>query len=91
MPLSVHQALSAFENNKSAVVNTEVGRLREATQLMNRYVSIPGLALLKPCFCSHCPDDMMGVYQISQVMSLELYFFRMYPDVTGVVFLFHVS
>ncbi|KAI0233522.1 Programmed cell death 6-interacting protein [Lamellibrachia satsuma] len=35
MPLSVHQALSAFENNKSAVVNTEVGRLREATQLMN--------------------------------------------------------
>ena len=36
VPLAVHQSLMAFEGRKAEIVNTEVGRLREATQLMNR-------------------------------------------------------
>ena len=45
MPLAVHQALMGFENNKATVVNTEVGRLREATELMNRWVKQTPLPL----------------------------------------------
>ena len=41
VPLAVHQALMAFENRKAAIVNAEVGRLRENTQLLN------GLVLLE--------------------------------------------
>ena len=36
VPLAVHQALTSFEGRKGEVVNMQVGRLREATQLMNR-------------------------------------------------------
>ncbi|CAH1241324.1 PDCD6IP [Branchiostoma lanceolatum] len=35
VPLAVHQALTGYETRKADVVNKEVGRLREATQLMN--------------------------------------------------------
>jgi len=35
VPLAVHQAMVAVDNKKSAIVNAEVGRLREHTQLMN--------------------------------------------------------
>ncbi|CAL1536222.1 unnamed protein product [Lymnaea stagnalis] len=35
VPLPVHEALTAFENRKSQIVSMEVGRLRNATELMN--------------------------------------------------------
>lgn len=38
VPLSVHLALLAFNNRKSEIVNMEIGRLREATQLLNGLV-----------------------------------------------------
>lgn len=37
VPIPVYEALSAFENRKTQIVNTEIGRLREQTQLMNRW------------------------------------------------------
>lgn len=36
VPLPVYEALTAFENRKTQIMNTEIGRLREQTQLMNR-------------------------------------------------------
>lgn len=38
VPLAVHEALQAFEAHKAEVVNREIGRMREATTLMNGYV-----------------------------------------------------
>ena len=38
VPLSVHVALQAFESRKSEIVNREIARSREATQLLNRHV-----------------------------------------------------
>ncbi|XP_077996872.1 programmed cell death 6-interacting protein-like [Glandiceps talaboti] len=35
VPLSVHQAVTAFDNRKAEIVNREVGRLRDKTQFMN--------------------------------------------------------
>ncbi|XP_064594708.1 programmed cell death 6-interacting protein-like isoform X2 [Liolophura sinensis] len=35
VPLEVHNALMAFENRKAEIINLEVSRLRDATQLMN--------------------------------------------------------
>lgn len=35
VPIPVYEALSAFDNRKTQIVNTEIGRLREQTQLMN--------------------------------------------------------
>jgi len=37
VPLAIQQALTVFENRRAELVNREIGRLREATQLMNRY------------------------------------------------------
>jgi len=37
VPLAIQQAVTMFENRRAEVVNCEIGRLREATQLMNRY------------------------------------------------------
>lgn len=45
VPLAVTQALSAFDVRKKAIVDAEVGRLREHTQLMN------GCALLTRFLC----------------------------------------
>ena len=36
VPLAVHSALQMFEGRKGEIVNVEIGRLREATQLLNR-------------------------------------------------------
>ena len=36
VPLSVHNATVAYDNRKAEIINREVGKLREATQLMNR-------------------------------------------------------
>jgi len=37
VPLAIQQALTMFESRRAEVVNREIGRLREATQLMNRF------------------------------------------------------
>ena len=37
VPLAIQQALTMFENRRAEVVNREISRLREATQLMNRF------------------------------------------------------
>jgi programmed cell death 6-interacting protein len=36
MPVAVHQALAAFDVRKTEIVNTEIMKLRESTQLLNR-------------------------------------------------------
>ena len=38
VPMAVHNALQAYESRKGEIINFEVGRLREGTQLMNRLV-----------------------------------------------------
>lgn len=35
VPLAVHNAISVYESKKSQLVNTEIGRMRDATQTMN--------------------------------------------------------
>jgi len=37
VPLAVQQAVTMFESRRAGLVNGEIGRLREATQLLNRY------------------------------------------------------
>jgi len=37
VPMAVHNALVAYENRKAEIVNFEIGRLREGTQLINRF------------------------------------------------------
>lgn len=37
-PLSIQNALSLFESRKIDVVNLERGRMRESTEIMNKYV-----------------------------------------------------
>jgi programmed cell death 6-interacting protein len=39
VPLSIHNALTSFENQKAAVANQEIARLREGTQFLNRYLN----------------------------------------------------
>lgn len=36
VPMAVHNALVAYESRKAEIINMEVGRLREGTQLINR-------------------------------------------------------
>ncbi len=40
MPVAVHQALAAFDVRKAEIVNGEVNRMREQTQLMNGYEAV---------------------------------------------------
>jgi len=40
VPMQVHQAMSAYENNKAAIINQEIAKLREATQFLNGYVTL---------------------------------------------------
>jgi len=47
VPLAIQQALTMFENRRAELVNREIGRLREATQLMNRFKET--LNLLQKC------------------------------------------
>lgn len=42
VPMAVHNALQAYESRKGEIINFEVGRLREGTQLMNRSVNLKG-------------------------------------------------
>uniref|UniRef100_A0A1B6HFU3 BRO1 domain-containing protein n=1 Tax=Homalodisca liturata TaxID=320908 RepID=A0A1B6HFU3_9HEMI len=35
VPMAVHQAMTAYENRKNELVNSEVAKLRDATQLLN--------------------------------------------------------
>ncbi len=39
VPMSVHQAIAAYDTKKAELVNKEVGSLREATQLLNGYLN----------------------------------------------------
>ena len=36
VPVAVHQAMAAFDVRKTEIVNTEIMKLRESTQLLNR-------------------------------------------------------
>jgi len=36
VPVVVHQAMAAFDVRKTEIVNTEIMKLRESTQLLNR-------------------------------------------------------
>lgn len=36
MPVAVHQAITAYDIRKTEIVNTEISRLRESTQILNR-------------------------------------------------------
>ncbi len=38
VPMSVHQALAVYDSKKMDLVNKEIGRLREASQVLNGYV-----------------------------------------------------
>ena len=38
VPVTVHQALAAYDVRKNEIVNTEIMKLRESTQFLNRYV-----------------------------------------------------
>jgi len=38
VPISVQQALSAYDVRKTELVNSEIGKLREATQILNGYI-----------------------------------------------------
>ena len=38
VPVAINQAVSTYENKKAELINKEVGRLREATHLLNGYV-----------------------------------------------------
>lgn len=37
VPISVQQALSAYDVRKTELVNLEIGKLRESTQILNGY------------------------------------------------------
>lgn len=39
VPVPVHQALAAYEVRKTEIVNSEIARLRESTQVLNGYES----------------------------------------------------
>jgi programmed cell death 6-interacting protein len=36
VPITVHQAMSAYDGRKAEIVNTEIMKLRESTQFLNR-------------------------------------------------------
>ena len=35
VPMAVHEAMTAYDTAKAGVINTELGKLREATQFLN--------------------------------------------------------
>lgn len=37
LPVSVHQALSSYEVRRNELVNSEISKLREMTQILNGY------------------------------------------------------
>lgn len=46
VPMAVHNALVAYEGRKAEIVNMEIGRMREGTQLINRFVTLINQLLL---------------------------------------------
>lgn len=44
VPVAVHQAMAAYNVRKSEVQNTEISKLRESTQLLNRYEFVTRLS-----------------------------------------------
>ena len=54
MPLAVHGAMMSFENRKVEMVNMEIGRLREATQLINSVMASLNLPA--------AIEDLSGMY-----------------------------
>jgi hypothetical protein len=36
VPVTVHQAMAAYEGRKTEILNTEIMKLRESTQFLNR-------------------------------------------------------
>ncbi|KAH9524394.1 Rhophilin, Rho GTPase binding protein [Bulinus truncatus] len=60
VPLPVHEALTAFENRKSQIVSFEVGRLRNATELMNSVLASLNLpAALEDLSGERVPQSVM--------------------------------
>lgn len=43
LPVSVHQALSSYEVRRNELVNSEISKLREMTQILNGYVNFINL------------------------------------------------
>ena len=64
VPLAVHGAMMSFENRKVEMVNMEIGRLREATQLIN---SVKASLNLPAAI-----EDLSGMYLLPQTVPLTL-------------------
>lgn len=47
LPVSVHQALSSYEVRRNELVNSEISKLREMTQILNGYVNFINLFNIK--------------------------------------------
>ncbi|XP_046562123.1 programmed cell death 6-interacting protein-like [Haliotis rubra] len=58
VPLAVHDAMTAFENRKAQIVNMEIGRLREATNLMNGILLQSRTFKLASVSVSRSPDQL---------------------------------
>jgi programmed cell death 6-interacting protein len=60
VPVSIQNALSAFEGRKTEVVNTETGRLREYTQLLNAQLASLNLPAALDDVLHHekCPESI---------------------------------
>uniref|UniRef100_A0A7E4W7L0 BRO1 domain-containing protein n=1 Tax=Panagrellus redivivus TaxID=6233 RepID=A0A7E4W7L0_PANRE len=60
VPVSIQNALSAFEARKTEVVNVETGRLREYTQLMNAQLTSMNLPAALDDVINHekCPESI---------------------------------
>ena len=52
VPMAVHQALATYDSQKAALLNTEIGKLREATQFLNGYVIHNTIHILHHAFWS---------------------------------------
>ncbi|KAK3106570.1 hypothetical protein FSP39_022711 [Pinctada imbricata] len=80
VPLPVYEAMTAFENRKTQIMNAEIGRSREATQLMNSVLASLNLpAALEDLSGSKVPQsvldkakqvqDMGGLQYIDRLMN----------------------
>ena len=58
VPLAVHGAMMSFENRKVEMVNMEIGRLREATQLINSVMASLNLPA--------AIEDLSGMYLLQR-------------------------
>lgn len=60
VPVSIQNALSAFEGRKTTVVNCETGRLREYTQLMNAQLASLNMPAALDDVLNHekCPESI---------------------------------